>query len=77
MNYVIILFRTNTMRNSISEITAQLERDFYYLQCTENYQLDSRKMILDNNTLIILGSLDNDLFRKKFFLNNYLEKKFK
>ena len=54
------------MRNSISEITAQLERDLYYLQCTENYQLDSRKMILDNNTLIILGSLDNDLFRKKF-----------
>ena len=70
MNYVIILFRTNTMRNSISEITAQLERDFYYLQCTENYQLDSRKMILDNNTLIILGSLDNDLFRKKVQVNS-------
>ena len=69
MNYVIILFRTNTMRNSISEITAQLERDLYYLQCTENYQLDSRKMILDNNTLIILGSLDNDLFRKKIQTN--------
>lgn len=77
MNCVIILFRTNTMRNSISEITAQLERDFYCLQCAENYQLDSRKMILDHNTLIILGSLDNDLFRKKIFLNNYLEKKFK
>ena len=70
MNYVIILFRTNTMRKSISEITAQLERDFYYLQCTENYQLDSRKMILDNNTLIILGSLDNDLFRKKVQVNS-------
>ena len=67
----------NTKRNSISTITAQLERDLYYLQCAENYQLDSRKMILDNNTLIILGSLDNDLFRKKIFFSKYLEKKFK
>ena len=75
MNYIIILFRTNTMRNSISEITAQLERDLYYLQCTENYQLDSRKMILDNNTLIILGSLDNDLFRKKVQINSSRSKR--
>ena len=75
MNYVIILFRTNTMRNSLSEITAQLERDLYCLQCTENYQLDSRKMILDNNTLIILGSLDNDLFRKKAQLNSSRSKR--
>ena len=75
MNCVIILFRTNTMRNSISEITAQLERDLYYLQCAENYQLDSRKMILDNNTLIILGSLDNDLFRKKVQINSSRSKR--
>lgn len=60
----------NTKQNLISTITAQLERDFYCLQCTENYQLDSRKMILDNNTLIILGSLDNDLFRKKVQINS-------
>ena len=63
------------MRNSISEITAQLERDLYCLQCTENYQLDSRKMILDNNTLIILGSLDNDLFRKKAQVNSSRSKR--
>ena len=63
------------MRNSISEITAQLERDLYYLQCAENYQLDSRKMILDNNTLIILGSLDNDLFRKKVQINSSRSKR--
>ena len=75
MNCVIILFRTNIMRNSISEITAQLERDLYYLQCAENYQLDSRKMILDNNTLIILGSLDNDLFRKKVQINSSRSKR--
>lgn len=75
MNYVIILFRTSIMRNSISEITAQLESDLYCLQCTENYQLDSRKMILDNNTLIILGSLDNDLFRKKAQLNSSRSKR--
>ena len=75
MNCVIILFRTNIMRNSISEITAQLERDLYYLQCAENYQLDSRKMILDNNTLIILWSLDNDLFRKKVQINSSRSKR--
>ena len=63
------------MRKSISEITAQLERDLCCLQCTENYQLDSRKMILDNNTLIIWGSLDNDLFRKKVQINSSSSKR--
>ena len=59
----------NTKRNSISKIAAQLEFELYCLQCKENYQLDSRKMILDNNSFIILGSLNNDLFRKKAQIN--------
>ena len=62
--------KQNIKRNSISKIAAQIELELYCLQCKENYQLDSRKMILDNNTLIILGSLDNDLFRKKVQVNS-------
>ena len=54
-----------TERNLKSKITEQLELELFSLQCEENYQLDSRKLILDNKTLIILGSADNDLFRKK------------
>ena len=55
----------NSVRNLKSKIAAQLELELYILQCEENYQLDSRKLILNNKTLIILGSADNDLFRKK------------
>ena len=62
--------KQNIKRNSISKIAAQIELELYCLQCKENYQLDSRKMILDNNTLIIMGSLDNDLFRKKVRTNS-------
>lgn len=54
-----------TERNLKSKIAEQLELELFSLQCEENYQLDSRKLILDNKTLIILGSADNDLFRKK------------
>ena len=54
-----------TERNLKSKIAEQLELELFILQCEENYQLDSRKLILDNKTLIILGSADNDLFRKK------------
>lgn len=57
-----------------SEIAAQLELELYCLQCEENYQLDSRKLILDNRTLIILGSADNDLFRKKVQANSSCSK---
>lgn len=53
-----------------SEITAQLELELYRLQCEENYHLDSRKLILDNKTLIIMGSSDNELFRKKIQVNS-------
>ena len=56
-------------RKISSEITAQLELELYCLQCEENYQLDIRKMIFNNNTIIILGSFDNDLFRKKVQIN--------
>lgn len=52
-------------RKISSEITAQLELEIYSVQCEENYQLDIRKMIFNDNTIIILGSFDNDLFRKK------------
>ena len=48
-----------------SEIRAQLELELYCLQCEENYQLDIKKMIFNDNTIIILGAFDNDLFRKK------------
>ena len=54
-----------TERNLKSKIAEQLELELFSLQCEENYQLDSRKLILDNKTLIILGSADNALFRKK------------
>lgn len=60
----------STERILKSEIAAQLELELYCLQCEENYQLDSRKLILDNRTLIILGSADNDLFRKKVQANS-------
>lgn len=60
----------STKRILTSEIAAQLELELYCLQCEENYQLDSRKLILDNNTLIVLGSADNDLFRKKVQVND-------
>lgn len=53
-----------------SEIAAQLELELYRLQCEENYHLDSRKLILDNKTLIIMGSSDNELFRKKVQVNS-------
>lgn len=53
-----------------SEIVAQLELELYRLQCEENYHLDSRKLILDNKTLIIMGSSDNELFRKKVQVNS-------
>ena len=56
-------------RKISSEITAQLELELYSLQCEENYQLDSRKMIFNKNTIISLGSFDNDLFRKKVQIN--------
>jgi hypothetical protein len=48
-----------------SEIAAQLELEIYSVQCEENYHLDSKKLILDNTTLVILGSANNELFRKK------------
>ncbi len=48
-----------------SEIRAQLELELYCLQCEENYQLDIKKMIFNDQTIIILGAFDNDLFRKK------------
>ena len=48
-----------------SEIRAQLELELYSVQCEENYQLDIKKMIFNDNTIIILGAFDNDLFRKK------------
>ena len=48
-----------------SEIAAELELKLYCLQCEENYQLDIKKMIFNDNTIIILGAFDNDLFRKK------------
>ena len=53
-----------------SEIRAQLELELYCLQCEENYHLDSGKLILDNKTIIIMGTLDNDLFRKKVQVNS-------
>ena len=58
-----------TKRVLTSEIAAELELKLYCLQCEENYQLDIRKMIFNNNTIIILGSFDNDLFRKKVQIN--------
>lgn len=48
-----------------SEIRAQLELELYCLQCEENYQLDIKKIIFNDQTIIILGAFDNDLFRKK------------
>ena len=62
----------NTKRNltsAIAAIAAKLELELYYSQCKENYHLDSRKIILNDNTLIIMGSIDNDLFRKKIQTN--------
>ena len=56
----------NTKRILTSAIAAKLELELYYSQCKENYYLDSRKIVLNDNTLIIMGSIDNDLFRKKF-----------
>lgn len=53
------------MDTIISEIAAQLEIELYSMQCEENYQLDIKKMIFNDSTIIILGSFDNDLFRKK------------
>lgn len=47
------------------DIAGQMELEIYRLQCEENYQLDSKKLELDDNTIIIMGSMDNDLFRKK------------
>ena len=63
----------NTKRNltsAIAAIAAKLELELYYSQCKENYHLDSRKIILNDNTLIIMGSIDNDLFRKKIQANS-------
>lgn len=60
----------STKRIITSEIAAQLELEIYCLQCEENYQLDSKKLILDNRTLIILGAADNELFRKKVQANS-------
>ena len=48
-----------------SEIRAQLELELYSVQCEENYQLNIKKMIFNDQTIIILGAFDNDLFRKK------------
>ena len=62
----------NTVRNLTSSpaaIAAKLELELYYSQCKENYHLDSRKIILNDNTLIIMGSIDNDLFRRKIQTN--------
>lgn len=56
-------------RKISSEISAQLELEIYSVQCEENYQLDIRKMIFNDNAIIILGSFDNDLFRKKVQIN--------
>lgn len=53
------------MDTILSEITAQLEIELYSVQCEENYQLDIKKMIFNDDTIIILGAFDNDLFRKK------------
>ena len=59
----------NTKLNLTSAIAAKLELELYYSQCKENYHLDSRKIFLNDNTLIIMGSIDNDLFRKKIQTN--------
>lgn len=59
-----------TKRVLTSEIAAELELKLYCLQCEENYHLDSGKLILDNKTIIIMGTLDNDLFRKKVQVNS-------
>ena len=59
----------NTKLNLTSAIAAKLELELYYSQCKENYHLDSRKIVLNDNTLIIMGSIDNDLFRKKIQTN--------
>ena len=58
------------LTSTLAAIAAKLELELYYSQCKENYHLDSRKIILNDNTLIILGSLDNDLFRKKVQVNS-------
>ena len=67
----------NTVRNLTSSpaaivakaLAAKLELELYYSQCKENYHLDSRKIVLNDNTLIIMGSIDNDLFRRKIQTN--------
>ena len=58
------------LTSTLAAIAAKLELELYYLQCKENYHLDSRKIILNDNTLIIMGSIDNDLFRKKIQANS-------
>lgn len=52
-------------RDLKSSMALLLELDILCMQCEENYQLDSRKLILDKKTIIIMGSANNDLFRKK------------
>ena len=58
------------LTSTLAAIAAKLELELYYSQCKENYHLDSRKIILNDNTLIIMGSIDNDLFRKKIQVNS-------
>ena len=58
------------LTSTLAAIAAKLELELYYSQCKENYHLDSRKIILNDNTLIIMGSIDNDLFRKKIQANS-------
>ena len=61
---------THNLTSTLAGIAAKLELELYYSQCKENYHLDSRKIILNDNTLIIMGSIDNDLFRKKIQANS-------
>ena len=59
-----------TKRVLTSEIAAELELKLYCLQCEENYHLDSGKLILDNKTIIIMGTLDKEKNRKKVQVNS-------
>lgn len=42
-----------------------LEMEQYISQWKENCNIDSRKLILDDERIVMLGSFDNDLFKRK------------
>lgn len=42
-----------------------LEMEQYISQWKENCNIDSRKLILDDDKIVMLGSFDNDLFKRK------------